>query len=50
MKRLIFGIMLLGLVIVVPIPTPARGEIAVTLPPPIVFAAPPEVIVIPDTI
>src|SRR5208337_1668 len=49
MKRLLFGVMLLGLIIVVPLPTPAMGDIAVTLPPLIVFAAPPEVIVIPET-
>jgi hypothetical protein len=41
MKRLLLGVMLLGLVTVVPIPTLARGDIAVTLPPAIVFAAPP---------
>jgi hypothetical protein len=39
----------LGLVIAVPVPTPARVDIVVDLPPPIVFAAPPEVIVIPET-
>ncbi len=49
MKRLIWGAMLLGLVIVVPVPTQAGVDIAVSLPPPIVFAAPPEVVVIPET-
>jgi hypothetical protein len=43
--------MLLALVIVVPIPTMAGVDIHVSipLPPPIVFAAPPELIVIPET-
>jgi hypothetical protein len=49
MKRLLFGAMFLGLVIVVPIPLLAGAAIAGTLPPSIVFAAPPEVIVIPQT-
>ena len=51
MKKLLFGTMLLALVIVVPIPTMAGVDIHVSipLPPPIVFAAPPEVIVIPET-
>ena len=51
MKRLLFGTMLLALVIVVPIPTLAAVDISVTigLPPPIVFEAPPAVIVIPET-
>ena len=51
MKKLLFGTMLLALVIVVPIPTMAAVDINVniSLPPPIVFAAPPEVIVMPDT-
>ena len=51
MKKLLFGTMLLALVIVVPIPTMAQVDIHISfpLPPPIVFAAPPEVIVIPET-
>jgi len=51
MKKLIFGTMLLALVIVVPIQTMAQVNIGISfpLPPPIVFAAPPELIVLPDT-
>src|SRR4030066_388696 len=51
MKKLLFGTMFLALVIVVPIPTMAGIDIHVSipLPPPIVFAAPPGVIVIPET-
>ena len=51
MKKLLFGTMLLALVIVVPIPTMAAVDINISfpLPPPIVFAAPPELIVIPET-
>ncbi len=54
MKKILFGTVLLALVIVVPIPTMARVDIHVSiplppLPPPIVFAAPPEVVVIPET-
>jgi len=49
MKRLLIAAMLLGLVIVVPMPTLAQVDIVVTVPPLIVFAAPPEVIVIPET-
>ena len=51
MKKLFFGIMLLTLVFVVPIPTMAGVNInvGIGLPPPVVFAAPPEVIVLPDT-
>ena len=51
MKKLLFGTMLLALVIIVPIPTMARVNVnvSIALPPPIVFAAPPEVIVLPET-
>src|SRR4030065_2037753 len=51
MKKLLFGTMLLALVIIVPIPTMAAVDIRVSfpLPPPIVFAAPPELVVLPDT-
>jgi hypothetical protein len=51
MKKLFFGTILLALAIVVPIPTMAgvNIDIGISLPPPIVFAAPPDVIVMPDT-
>jgi hypothetical protein len=51
MKRLFFGTLLLTLVGVVSIPTMARADVNVyiALPPPIVFAAPPTVIVLPET-
>ena len=51
MKKLFFGTMLFGLVSVVSIPTMAAVNISVNiaLPPPIAFAAPPELIVIPET-
>ena len=51
MKKLLFGTILLMLAIVVPIPTMAQININVEipLPPPIEFAAPPEVIVMPET-
>jgi len=51
MKKLFFGTLLFALIIVVPIPTMARVDVNVSigLPPHIVFAAPPDVIVIPDT-
>ena len=51
MKKLFFGTILLALVIVVPIPTMAEVNvgIGISLPPPIVFAAPPEMIVLPET-
>jgi hypothetical protein len=51
MKKLFFGTLLLALVIVAPIPTMARVDVSVSivLPPPIVFAAPPELIVLPET-
>ena len=50
MKKVLFATMLLVLVIVVPIPTMAQVGISVSigLPPPIAFAEPPAVIVIPD--
>ena len=47
MKKLLFGTILLALVLVFPIPTMAR--VSISLPPPIVFAAPPVLIVLPDT-
>jgi len=51
MKKLLLGTILLTLAIVVPIPTMAGVNISIgiSLPPPIVFEAPPDVIVIPDT-
>ena len=51
MKNLLLGALLGGLAIVVPIPTMAGVDIRVniSLPPPIVFAAPPQVVVIPET-
>jgi hypothetical protein len=51
MKKLLSGTMLLAMVIAVPIPTMAGVNISVNfpLPPPIVFAAPPSVIVLPET-
>ena len=51
MKKLLLGTMLLVMAIVVPIPTMAAIgiSIGIPLPPPIVFAAPPDVVVMPDT-
>ena len=51
MKKLLLGTMLLALVLVFPISTMAGVDvnISISLPPPIVFAAPPEVVVIPET-
>jgi hypothetical protein len=50
MKKVLFATMLLALVIVVPLPVMAQVGISVNigLPPPIAFAEPPAVIVIPD--
>jgi len=51
MKKVLFETILLALVLVFPIPTMARVDVSIkhSLPPPIIFAAPPEVIVIPET-
>lgn len=51
MKKLFLGALLLALVIAVPAPTMAQVgiNVRIALPPPIVFAAPPELIVLPDT-
>ena len=51
MKRFFIGTLLLALAIAVTIPALARAEVSVTisLPPPIVFASPPEMIVLPET-
>jgi len=50
MKKVLFGAMLLALVMIVPLPTMAQVGVSVNigLPPPIEFAAPPDVIVLPD--
>ena len=51
MKKLFLGTLFLALVIVVPVPTMAGVDVNVNiaLPPPIVFSAPPELIVLPET-
>lgn len=51
MKKLALGTIILALAIVVPIPTMGQVgvNIGISLPPLIEFAAPPEVIVMPDT-
>ena len=51
MKKILLGAMLFALLIGVPIPTMAQVDIGVhiSLPPLITFAAPPEVIVVPDS-
>jgi hypothetical protein len=51
MNKLLIGTILLALVLVFPVPTMAGVDVGVSisLPPPIVFAAPPEVVVIPET-
>ena len=51
MKKLLLILIFFTLVIVVPMPTMAGVDInaGISLPPPIVFEAPPEVIVMPDT-
>ena len=53
MKKSLLGTILLALAIAVPVPTMARVDVSIgigiPLPPPIVFAAPPAVIVLPDT-
>ena len=51
MKKLLFGTIGLMLVLIFPAPTMARVDIGIriALPPPIVFASPPELIVIPET-
>ena len=50
MKKILLGSILLALSIVIPIPTMAEVNVSIgfPLPPPVVFAAPPEVIVVPD--
>jgi hypothetical protein len=49
MKKLIFGVLLLTSAIAVPVPTTAAVNVTIALPPPIVFAAPPLLIVLPET-
>lgn len=53
MKKLLFGMALLALVMAVPGPTIAMGRVdvgvSIPLPPPIGFAGPPEMVVIPET-
>jgi hypothetical protein len=50
MKKLLFGVIFLALVFVLPIPTMARVDVSVGISlPPIVFAAPPALIVLPGT-
>jgi hypothetical protein len=51
MKKLLFGTLLLALVLVLPIPTMAgvNVNVNISLPPPVVFAAPPEMVVLPET-
>ena len=51
MKKSLLGAIFLALAIVVPIPTMARVNIGIgiSLPPPIIFEAPPDVIALPDT-
>jgi hypothetical protein len=51
MKRLFLGTLLLALLIVLPIPAMAGVDVNVniSLPPPIVFAGPPEMVVLPET-
>jgi hypothetical protein len=51
MKKLFLGTLLLALVFVLPIPTMAGVDVSIniSLPPPIVFAGPPEMVVLPET-
>lgn len=50
MKKILLGTILLGLVLVSPIPAMARVDVGINISlPPIVFAGPPEVVVIPET-
>jgi hypothetical protein len=51
LKRAFFGTILLALVIGVPLQTMARVDVRVDIgfPPPIAFAAPPNMVVLPDT-
>jgi len=51
MKKFLFGILILAFEIVVPIPTMAGVDVnvSIALPPPFIFSAPPEMIVLPET-
>ena len=51
MKKLVLGTILLAMAIVAPVPAMAGVDvhIGINLPPPVVFEAPPQVIVLPDT-
>jgi len=50
MKKLLFGTILLALVLVFPIPTMAAVDVGISISlPPIVFSAPPLMVVIPET-
>jgi len=50
MKKLLLGTIFLALLLIFPIPTMAAIDVSISIsPPPIVFAAPPELIVLPDT-
>lgn len=51
MKKFLLGIILLAFAMIFPVPAMAGVDISIgiSLPPPVVFAAPPEVIVLPDT-
>ena len=51
MKKVVWGILFLGLVLVSPVPTRAgiNIDIGISLPPPIVFASPPQLVVLPET-
>src|SRR5512135_2530885 len=51
MNKLLFGTIFLALAVIVPIPAMAEVNIGIgiSLPPPIVFEAPPAVVVLPDT-
>ena len=51
MKRLFWGTLLFALLIVLPVPAMAGVDvnINIALPPPIVFAGPPEMVVLPET-
>jgi hypothetical protein len=51
MKKLCIGTLLLALLIAVPVSTMARVDVSINigLPPPIMFAAPPALIVLPET-
>jgi len=51
MKKILFGALLWALLCVVPLPTMARTfvNVSIGLPPPIVYAAPPELVVLPGS-